>query len=190
MVWFEVSSETVNSAGISTPDRNIGFAWRFECRDVSAITPSHPCIRSKARFSPSAHLEFVGNAVRQHFRIPEDTVWLGREADCEVPFNASDTMVSRKHPQIRMEGGNFCLIDNKSFNGTLVNDQRISAPTPLYDGDEIQLGVGGPLLKFVSPNRKPPKGASLAGQRSLGLGQLTDLEPKVSASKTGRLYHR
>ena len=70
-------------------------------------------------------------------------------------------MVSRKHAQITFRNGNYLIEDNNSFNGTLVNEQRISAPTPLYDGNEIRLGIGGPVLRFASPARVAPKGASL-----------------------------
>jgi pSer/pThr/pTyr-binding forkhead associated (FHA) protein len=67
--------------------------------------------------------------------------------------------------------GNFILEDNKSFNGTLVNDQRISAPTPLYDGDRIQLGTVRPVLRFVAPGGSRQLAATLAGQRAIAINQ-------------------
>lgn len=118
-----------------------------------------------------AELEFVG-ASRPRFPLGQNTLWIGREVACEVRFDPGDVMVSRKHASIRFEGGNYVLEDNKSFNGTLVNEQRISAPTPLYDGDGIELGIGGPRLKVIAPGRNAPKGADLAGQRSVSVNQL------------------
>src|SRR5207248_686670 len=37
--------------------------------------------------------------------------------------------------------GRYLLEDNKSRSGTFVNGQPIMGPTPLSDGDAIQLGV-------------------------------------------------
>jgi pSer/pThr/pTyr-binding forkhead associated (FHA) protein len=84
-------------------------------------------------------------------------------------------MVSRKHAAVRFQDGGYVVEDNNSFNGTLVNEQRISAPTPLFDNDEIRLGIGGPVLRLVSPSRIAPRGASIAGQRSVLLGQIPSL---------------
>jgi ABC-type multidrug transport system ATPase subunit/pSer/pThr/pTyr-binding forkhead associated (FHA) protein len=93
-------------------------------------------------------------------------------------------MVSRRHAQIRFDGGDFIVEDNQSFNGTLVNDQRISAPTPLYDNDRITFGFGGPVLRFDAPSRSVPKGASLPGQRSISLSQLSVAQLDEPGSKT------
>jgi ABC-type multidrug transport system ATPase subunit len=51
---------------------------------------------------------------------------------------------------------------------------RIATQTPLYHNDEIELGIGGPVLRFNSPTRIAPKGASLAGQRAVAAGQAAD----------------
>jgi pSer/pThr/pTyr-binding forkhead associated (FHA) protein len=92
-------------------------------------------------------------------------------------------MVSRRHAEIRRESGNFIVYDNGSFNGTLINGQRISAPTPLYHEDRIELGIGGPVLRFLAPSHIALKGANLAGQRSLPAVHLADMLPETE--KTG-----
>jgi hypothetical protein len=71
----------------------------------------------------------------------------------------------------------FVIKDNKSFNGTLINGQRISSTTPLYHKDEIQLGLGGPVLMFNAPGRVAPQGASLAAQRSVHAIEERKLQP-------------
>lgn len=114
----------------------------------------------------TAKLEFAGTQ-RPAILLNKPSIWLGRDPSCEVVFDANSATVSRKHVEIRLDGDSYLLVDNNSFNGTLVNEQRISATVPLYHDDEIQLGVGGPVLKFNSPSRKAPAGASLAGQRSI-----------------------
>ena len=74
-------------------------------------------------------------------------------------------VVSRRHAEIQRRDGQFVLVDLGSFNGTLLNDQRITTPTPLYDGDRIQLGMGGPscassILRILRrPERVRPDSA-------------------------------
>ena len=134
-------------------------------------TPSQPVVTPPAAPAPpvsaeTARLEFVDSG-RPAFVLKNSRVWLGRDQACEVIFDANSATVSRKHAEIKIDGGEFLIVDNNSFNGTLVNEQRISAPTPLYHDDKIHLGVGGPLLRFDSPSRKAPAGADLAGHRSM-----------------------
>ncbi|HEX8737117.1 MAG TPA: FHA domain-containing protein [Pyrinomonadaceae bacterium] len=132
-------------------------------------------------------LIFVGTSRLEPYKITKDSFWLGRDPNCDIVMEANAVMVSRKHAQISRQNGGFVVTDNGSFNGTLVNEQRISTPTPIYHGDEIQLGMGGPVLKFNSPNQAAPKGASLAGQRAVAASQqavLQDLPDQPAGSKT------
>ena len=130
-------------------------------------------------------LEFVDSSASPT-QILKSSIWLGRDPHGDIVFEASKVMVSRRHAEIRNEGGNFVIHDNNSFNGTLVNEQRISTPTPLYHNDEIQLGLGGPRLRFKSSMRTAPVGANLAGQRSVAAGHQAGLidSPSESGSKT------
>ena len=137
--------------------------------------------------SEPAKLFFVGTSNLEPFKITKDNFWLGRDPSCDVVLEASAVMVSRKHAQISRQNGVFLLTDNGSFNGTLVNGQRISSPTPLYHDDEIQLGMGGPVLRFNLPHHVAPKGASLAaGQRAVAAQQQAVLQelPDQIGSKT------
>jgi len=69
---------------------------------------------------------------------------IGRWQDNDVVID--DRWVSRYHAQIRREGEQYVIQDLGSKNGTLVNGQRIAAPTGLADGDEIQVT---PLVKLT-----------------------------------------
>ena len=131
----------------------------------------------------TATLEFVGAGAREPFVIGAPRIWIGRDHDCSVVIESGAGMVSRKHAEIRFDHGEFLLEDNNSFNGTLVNEQRISAVTPIYHDDAIRLGVGGPILRFNSPGRIAPKGASLPGQRAVAAGQIGKIA--VSAEQPG-----
>lgn len=115
----------------------------------------------------TAKLNFAQDPSKAPFVLSKPSVWLGREPACDIVFDSSSGTVSRKHAEIKVENENYVIVDNNSFNGTLVNEQRITTPVPLYHNDEIQLGIGGPVLKFISPTRPAPAGADLAGQRSV-----------------------
>jgi pSer/pThr/pTyr-binding forkhead associated (FHA) protein len=67
-------------------------------------------------------------------------VMIGR--DHEATFQILDSKVSRYHLQIKRRDGNqgHAAIDFDSANGVYVNGERISAETPLADGDMIRIG--------------------------------------------------
>ncbi|MBC8167041.1 MAG: FHA domain-containing protein, partial [Bryobacteraceae bacterium] len=102
----------------------------------------------------------------QRFEIEGAVASIGRDLDMDVRIAADAGLVSRRHAVIERHGSRFELIDQDSFNGTLLNGQRIVASTSLFDGDRIQLGPGGPVLCFRNPaNPASNRGAQLAEGR-------------------------
>jgi ABC-type multidrug transport system ATPase subunit/pSer/pThr/pTyr-binding forkhead associated (FHA) protein len=138
--------------------------------------------RPPAPPSQPATIEVVSTATGQLRRIQlsHDVTRLGRDPEMEVAIEASAAVVSRRHAEIRRHDGQFVLHDLGSFNGTLINDQRITTPKPLFDGDRIQLGLGGPILRFVDPAHPAPAGLSQAGQRAVGSSVAPAPMPPVS----------
>ncbi len=72
---------------------------------------------------------------------------LGRVAEGVAWIDSSS--VSRRHARILVEGGAPVLEDLGSKNGTFLHGQRISAPTPLVDGDVFRLGRVSITLKAL-----------------------------------------
>ena len=106
-------------------------------------------------------------------RIPldKDVIRIGREPELDVVIDAAAAVVSRHHAEVRKLGGQWVVVDQGSFNGTLINDYRITEPTPVFDGDRIQLGIGGPLLRLQDPAHPAPggiKGTGLASGKCRG----------------------
>src|SRR5947209_1979843 len=66
-----------------------------------------------------------------------DRFVLGRNPDCAVVIPV--TSVSREHAQILRVHGKFFIEDRGSRNGTFVNNQAISARTPLKHNDKIRI---------------------------------------------------
>ena len=142
---------------------------------------------SQIKPNQTAQLEFIdSNQVSEPFKMSKNSVWLGRDLEGDIVFESSAAMVSRRHAEIKREGDQFVLTDNNSFNGTLVNEQRISMPTQLYHDDRIQLGLGGPVLRLNAPWLVAPKEAALVGQRSASFRRPSDITNELEpvGSKT------
>jgi hypothetical protein len=95
---------------------------------------------------------------------------IGREG-CDV--NLMDPEVSRRHAAIRDAGGSLAIEDLGSTNGTFVNDKRISAVTPLSDGDTVRLGNTVWSIKSTAP----------AGATAVGQVQPAANAPQVTAAR-------
>ena len=77
----------------------------------------------------------------------KQVVRIGRSPDCDVRFDAAkDPKVSGHHAEFLYEDGQWFIVDTGSTNGTLVEGQRITK-LRLRQGEEIQIGAGGPLVK-------------------------------------------
>ena len=114
--------------------------------------PAQPA-RLRAPPSQPARLELLdplSTSVRR-FELNKDLFQLGRDPQGDVVINADAAVVSRRHAEIRRVDGQFAVVDLKSFNGTLVNGQRITEAVKLFDRDQIQLGTGGPILRLIDP---------------------------------------
>ncbi len=88
--------------------------------------------------------------------IDQDRIRIGTAPECDLRFDPeADPTVSPAHAEIRFENCDFILSDTFSAAGTFVND-RMVAEIILQDGDFIELGEGGPKLRF----RVPPEDAA------------------------------
>lgn len=78
---------------------------------------------------------------------------IGRSEECDVSL--PDRQVSRYHARIAWQGEGYLVEDLGSKNGTHVNGQEVSEPTPLQDGDEIQIALRFKLA-FVDAGATAP----------------------------------
>lgn len=182
VVWFEVQAASPDFANQSFQPAPIPTHTPINSPPPPTNLPNQNKPQQPSG-TQTAQLDFVsGHSSSTPFRLTKTSVWLGRDPNGDIVIEASAVMVSRKHSEIRQANNNFIVHDNGSFNGTLVNGQRISAPTPLYHNDEIQLGLGGPLLRFNAPSQVDPMGLSLAGQRSIAVGLLAELQGTLAGA--------
>src|SRR4051812_34165290 len=78
-------------------------------------------------------------------------VRIGRDpVECQIIFdNAKYPMVSRKHAELRWEGGKWFLCDLNSSYGTYVNGQRVVGTQSVAVGNILQFGTQGPTVRVV-----------------------------------------
>lgn len=58
----------------------------------------------------------------------------------DVEIHLEDPFASTRHARISREGHVLVIEDLGSTNGTYLNDEPLSGPQPLYDGDRIRIG--------------------------------------------------
>jgi hypothetical protein len=93
-----------------------------------------PVVQARAR-RPARALLSVGG---RRLPVPPGGGVVGRSRDCDIVLE--DTGVSRRHAELRPEGGGWTVADLSSTNGVRVNGRAIHGAHPLRAGDRLQLG--------------------------------------------------
>lgn len=83
-------------------------------------------------------------------KLSQSEAIIGRDA-ANATIVINDPGVSRRHAQVRFEGGSYLLQDLGSSNGTFVNDDRLEGERFLRAGDSIRLGASV-VMTFGSAN--------------------------------------
>lgn len=85
-----------------------------------------------------------GDEIKGRWTLAKPITSIGRWEDNDVVIE--DRWISRYHAEVHHESDQYVVHDLGSKNGTLINGQRITAPTVLADGDEIRVA---PLVKLT-----------------------------------------
>ena len=88
-----------------------------------------------------------GQGTLRYFHQAEITI--GRDPGCDIPL-PEDT-ISARHAHLTYHHNQWWLEDLASTNGTKLNDTRITTPTVITSGDDIQCG-GTRLSVSLSEN--------------------------------------
>lgn len=110
---------------------------------LGPVVPPEPEPKPAALPAPPAALVISG--ARHELNSPSLTI--GRSRECDLALD--DPSVSRRHAELRVEGGAWVLTDLRSTNGTFVNGKRVDR-LALSDGDRITLGQSELRFEHVS----------------------------------------
>ncbi len=164
-----VSIEQISAVKPEAKVTEVNHAPTVRDAPPHVLSPTPKSTPPVSRPASPAYLEFVDpqSATARRFELNKDVTRLGRDPEGEVVIDAAAAVVSRRHAEIRRVDNQFAVVDLKSFNGTLVNDQRITGTTNLFDKDQIQLGTGGPLLRLIDPAHPAPVRGMEAAVRAI-----------------------
>lgn len=110
---------------------------------ASVNIPSQP----GARRIRAVLATYSWRAEGQVFPVYEGRNYLGSEPDCEICLTA-DRQLSGHHAAIFFRGESFEIADEKSMNGTFVNDQNVPLTgMPLHNYSTIK--TGATLWRFI-----------------------------------------
>jgi serine protease Do len=88
----------------------------------------------------------------EEFDYSKPELSIGRAAGSDIQFDPEkEIIVSREHGKITKVSSDppkFTITDNNSRNGIFVNKTRVKGTVDLNPGDEVQLGLNGPVFSF------------------------------------------
>ncbi len=99
-----------------------------------------------------AYLQIWNSARPELAALEGERVTVGKATTTDVVIG-SDRAVSRLHAVLERLGGDWCIRDLGSRNGTFVNGERVFGERPLRSGDEIR--VGRTRLVYRTDERTP-----------------------------------
>ncbi len=114
---------------------------------------------------------YLVSASRRAYRLKLDRPYVfGREEGVDIVLQ--DALVSRRHAEMRWSTEHSCwvLSDLKSRNGVLVNNLRVTDPTRIDDGGQIQIGGQVYRMHLLPPGGDP--------------GSLGNQAPQISTLET------
>lgn len=97
-----------------------------------------------AASGPPCLVIISGDDMGRRFELGVAEVSIGRADNCTICVNTDQ--VSRKHCTVQHILGKYFIVDNRSTNGTFVNEQKVER-AKLLDGDQIR--VGKTVLKYT-----------------------------------------
>lgn len=87
---------------------------------------------------------------REILQLTEMEMTIGRDADCTVVIEHAS--ISSKHATIKFINGRFMLSDLKSSNGTFLDGNPVSAPTPIGNQAAVSFGTVDCLFVQKDPD--------------------------------------
>ena len=91
-------------------------------------------------------------SIQRYFTQSE--ILLGRDAHCDLPL--PDDTVSVRHARLSYHHGQWWLEDLGSTNGTRLNNDKVSIPTVVINGDHVECGKASIIINLGADANNPP----------------------------------
>ncbi len=106
--------------------------------DTTATNLAEKFVEAGPRRDRPCLTVLTGTSTGHIYKLAHGSHVIGRKESSELRI--TDDGISRQHARVRCEGDLIFVEDMGSRNGTYVNGRLIKDPTPLHDGDKIQVG--------------------------------------------------
>jgi len=108
-----------------------------------------------ARKIPGINLNVqIGEQPSSQRFFTQSEILLGRDSHCDVPL--PDDTVSTRHARLSHHNGQWWLEDLGSTNGTRLNKDKVSIPTVVINGDEVECGKASITIRLGVDATSPP----------------------------------
>ena len=108
-----------------------------------------------ARKIPGINLNVqIGDQPSTQRYFTQSEILLGRDSHCDLPL--PDDTVSTRHARLSHHHGQWWLEDLGSTNGTKLNNDKVSIPTVVINGDEVECGKASISIRLGIDSTNPP----------------------------------
>jgi len=92
----------------------------------------------RSRKVPSIGIQIHKDKDTQYYSYQQHEINIGRHPASDIVLNSEN--VSANHARLHFFQKQWWIEDLNSTNGSFINDEKISTPTVIVNGDEIQCG--------------------------------------------------
>ncbi len=113
-------------------------ARRRQRRPVQPVAPRPPRTARAARGTPQRLLVTAGGLAGTTIGLTDQQITIGRANDATLVLN--DDYASSRHARLFPQDGQWIVEDLGSTNGTYLDRQKVTQPTPVPPGVPIRIG--------------------------------------------------
>lgn len=103
--------------------------WRSLQHQTSLLSDRHPI---------PIQLSRVDSGEPTSKRFTEGLLTIGRDPGCDLSL--ADNTVSAHHARLSFQQGQWWVEDLHSTNGTFINDEQVTTPMVVTEGDKLRCG--------------------------------------------------
>jgi hypothetical protein len=136
VLWlFVIAAVGVVRTDLFGPSRK---ARRRQRRPIQPVAPRPPRAARASRGTPQRLLVTAGGLAGTTIGLTDQQITIGRANDATLVLN--DDYASSRHARLFPQDGQWIVEDLGSTNGTYLDRQKVTQPTPVPPGVPIRIG--------------------------------------------------